>query len=197
MKKRLSPRVALLIIAALFIVPLVLAWLMYAGTFDYRPASTRNLGNLVEPPVPMSWNPLWVVAGADSDTEGVLAGHWVVLKDIRGPCGPDCVAEVTSLRQVHRAAGRQQGRIRRALLLPDDPPPALADKLTAIYPKFLLLEDPSGQLRDALAQAAAGHRDYLIDPLGNIMMSYASGSDPNDLKQDLKRLLTWSKLDEQ
>jgi hypothetical protein len=38
---------------------------------------------------------------------------------------------------------------------------------------------------------------YLLDPLGNIMMFYAAGFDPNDLKKDLKRLLTWSKLDEQ
>jgi hypothetical protein len=38
---------------------------------------------------------------------------------------------------------------------------------------------------------------YLVDPLGNIMMFYGADSDPNDLKKDLKRLLTWSKLDEQ
>jgi hypothetical protein len=37
---------------------------------------------------------------------------------------------------------------------------------------------------------------YLLDPLGNIMLFYAAGFDPNDLKKDLKRLLTWSKLDE-
>ena len=29
------------------------------------------------------------------------------------------------------------------------------------------------------------------------MMHYGPESDPNDLKSDLKRLLTWSKLDEQ
>jgi hypothetical protein len=29
------------------------------------------------------------------------------------------------------------------------------------------------------------------------MMLYTVGYDPNDLKSDLKRLLTWSKLDEQ
>jgi len=197
MKRKLSPRAALLIIAALFVVPLVLAWLMYSGTIAYRPASTRNLGNLVEPPVPTSWDAMQVIARTDGDAGSMLAGHWVVLKAIRGPCGPGCMDEVTALRQVHRAAGRQQGRIRLALLLPDNPPRSMADDLTRIYPQFLLLEDPSGRLRSALEQAAAGHRDYLIDPLGNIMMSYANGSDPNDLKQDLKRLLTWSKLDEQ
>jgi len=113
------------------------------------------------------------------------------------PCEADCISAVTVLRQIHRAAGRQQDRIRIALLLPDEPPPALADKLNGIYPQFLVLEDPTGQLRETLQRAAADGSDYLIDPLGNIMMSYASGYDPNDLKRDLKRLLTWSKLDEQ
>jgi hypothetical protein len=38
---------------------------------------------------------------------------------------------------------------------------------------------------------------YLIDTLGNIMMAYEAGADPNHLRHDVKRLLTWSKLDEQ
>jgi hypothetical protein len=29
------------------------------------------------------------------------------------------------------------------------------------------------------------------------MMTYKGEADPNNIKQDLKRLLTWSKLDEQ
>ena len=35
--------------------PLVLAWLMYNGAIDFKPASTRNLGNLVQSPQPVSW----------------------------------------------------------------------------------------------------------------------------------------------
>jgi glutathione peroxidase-family protein len=38
---------------------------------------------------------------------------------------------------------------------------------------------------------------YLIDTLGNIIMVYEAGAGPNHLRQDVKRLLTWSKLDEQ
>ena len=44
--------------------------------------------------------------------------------------------------------------------------------------------------------AGTAGQTYLVDPLGNIMMAYEAGSDPNHLKKDLKRLLTWSKLDE-
>jgi len=55
MKTRLSPRTSLVIIAALFMLPLALAWFMYSGAIEYKPSSTRNFGQLVEPPVPMVW----------------------------------------------------------------------------------------------------------------------------------------------
>ena len=57
------------------------------------------------------------------------------------------------------------------------------------------LADANSAAEGALSQAGTGSV-YLVDPLGNIMMRYESGSDPNKLKQDLKRLLKWSKLDD-
>ena len=36
---------------------------------------------------------------------------------------------------------------------------------------------------------------YLIDPVGNIIMSYPADSDPTGIRKDLKRILTWSKAD--
>ena len=44
MSFKLTPRIALVLIAALFVLPLAVAWMMYTGTIDYRPGSTRNFG---------------------------------------------------------------------------------------------------------------------------------------------------------
>lgn len=199
---KMSPRLALLVIAAVFLLPLVLAWLMYNGTIDFRPAATRNRGALVQPPVAIEWEQLSVMR-PDGNAQSHLANHWAVLHAVPSDCGPSCVESVTALRQVHRAAGRNQARIRLVLLL-EAPDAALAERLQAIYPEFLLIPGSGATLRQALRQAAlaaqgppdAAGGSYLVDPLGNIMMYYQPGSDPNDLKQDLKRLLTWSKLDE-
>jgi hypothetical protein len=211
MKFRLSPRLALVIIAAMFILPLAVAWMMYSGAIEYRPGTTRNLGQLVQPPVPIAWeNDIEILSsdamrsGADSDFSG-LNGHWVILHTIEDPCQAGCVDSVTALRQVHRASGRNQNRIRLTLLLPDAEDRQLAGQLREIYPSFdlvrpttdeflLTLEDIARSLSDS---GAVYGNSYLVDPLGNIMMFYEAGSDPNDLKKDLKRLLTWSKLDEQ
>ena len=39
----------------------------------------------------------------------------------------------------------------------------------------------------------AGERLYLIDPLGNLMMSYARTADPKGIIKDLSRLLKYSR----
>jgi hypothetical protein len=75
--------------------------------------------------------------------------------------------------------------------------------LVAIYGKFSLLTNPSGSMLNVLQEIReplktslnTGAGTYLIDPLGNIMMAYTADTDPNDIRLDLKRLLTWSKLD--
>ncbi len=37
-------------------------------------------------------------------------------------------------------------------------------------------------------------RVYIIDPLGNLMMSYPAGSDPTGIRKDLSRLLYASQI---
>jgi hypothetical protein len=211
MKFSLSPRLALLIIAAMFLLPLLLAWLMYSGSLDFKPASTRNLGTLIEPPVPIDWTVTALLSGETklaANPEqgiGVFDEHWVILQLVPAGCDDSCLKRVSNLRQIHRASGRQQFRIRLALLLDESSPADQAQSLLAIYPKFHLIRDPSGILSEALAgiqqnlsgQSGPAKGVYMIDPLANIMMYYEAGSDPNHIKQDLKRLLTWSKLDKQ
>jgi len=200
---KLSPRVALLVIAAMFFLPLLLAWLMYTGTIEFRPHSTRNLGELVQPPLPIAWAEVYLDGNPGGSAEQAFSDHWVILHAVPSPCPAACLAGAADLRQVHRAAGRQQGRIRLAMLH-DLESTAGAIALQEVYEAFQLLQDPQGSLWKSLEQVAGRSQPaapvrgstYLIDPLGNIMLFYAAGYDPNDLKNDLKRLLTWSKLDE-
>ena len=204
MKLRLSPRLALVVITMIFILPLAAAWLMYSGVIEFQPVSTKNLGQLVQPPVPVDRQSLEAVGGSPLPA-GELDQHWGIVYDVPADCAEDCLQAVAALRQVHRASGRNQSRLRLLILMPEHWPAELEQSLRSIYPTFLLAADPSGEFQASLNEVATslsrGHaaegNTYLLDPLGNIMMYYEAGSDPNDLKKDLKRLLTWSKLDEQ
>jgi cytochrome oxidase Cu insertion factor (SCO1/SenC/PrrC family) len=207
MKVTLTPRTTLVIIAAMFLLPLVLAWLMYTGVLDFQPESTKNRGVLVSPPIPFDWR----LANSLSETGstparfGNLSEHWVVLYPLDGACDSECERHLFSLRQVHLASGRHRDRIRLVVLLADQPSKETIDTIGAIYREFIMAADISGKLRRATEKASDStspptSKDgstYLIDPLGNIMMVYPVTADPNDLKEDLKRLLKWSKLDEQ
>ncbi len=211
MKYSIPPRIVLLIIAAMFLLPLILAWLMYSGSLEFEPGEGRNLGILVEPPVLIDWQDVLLSEQNQNkneqpaDASNILSEHWVILYPVAADCATSCQKRASSLRQIHLAAGRHQSRLRLALLLGEVSSEETEALLHAIYKKFTLIRAPSGKLWSTLAAIPPGAPAmtpatdgiYLIDPLGNIMMYYAADADPNHIQQDMKRLLTWSKLDEQ
>ncbi len=194
----------LLVIFAMFITPLVLAWLMYNGTIDFEPENTRNLGQLVVPPVPLDWSGTLLTSSQNNSetSQSSLKGYWVILHQLPFPCAGNCRALVTELRQVHRASGKNQERIRIALIIDSRHSKEGLTGIAKIYPEFRLLSAIDPKLEHALGKAGQSNPDhigetefFLADPLGNIMMAYNGTDGPAKLSKDLKRLLTWSKLD--
>jgi peroxiredoxin len=185
-------------ILALFLLPLVLAWLMHTGTIRFSPGDTDNLGRLVIPPQPVDWNA--VEREAPDGAPASLVGAWVVLFLLPEVCGEDCLEHARTLRQVHRAVGRQAVRIRIATISPEPPERYLVAQLREIHPQLHFVYRPGTEFAAALQRAAASTPTpsvYLVDPMGNIMMSYDAGDSMNRLRKDLEKLLTWSKLDQQ
>ncbi len=197
-----SNRLKLLAILALFVLPLVLAALMYAGKIPLLSGETVNQGKLIQPPVPLDWD------AANISTDGTsgaaeLSGNWVILLPVPASCGPDCLDKATGLRQVHRATGREQQRIRLVLLREAAWDEASAQQYLGVYDQFVLMSDPDLALFQPLMAATRSSQaqpgaitSYLVDPLGNIMMAYDTVDSETRLSKDLKRLLKWSKQDE-
>jgi hypothetical protein len=206
MKIKSSSRLTLIAISALFIVPLALAWLMFNGTINIERVETHSYGELVQPPVAVDWQDILVPIpigknAPNLETRELFSGHWVVMHVVPPACLTTCKEAIRGLRQVHKATGRDQQRVQLALLLRHASPQELADELQKMYPQFELFEYPDEAIQrvfESIASefsAESSGSSYLIDPIGNIMMFYPAGFDPNDLSKDLKRLLTWSKLD--
>ena len=202
--KALSPRITFLLILAIFTLPLVLAWLMYTGALEFGPTNTRNQGTLVQPPVPVDWSSTKQIASSDAPNE--LVGHWVVLYRVRTDCAVPCLDRATQLRQVHRASGRNQDRIRLALLFDREPADSEIATMTNIYPLFILLWPAEPVFLESLNEAQARVNAevqpeavaidfYLIDPRGDIIMTYNESDSAAKLNKDLKTLMTWSEVD--
>lgn len=187
-------RVILIVIALLFLVPLVAAVLLQPERLGRDPEQTVNRGDLVSPAVPL---PIDALALGANVTDEALRGHWILVHPLQGACGAACETEVTDLRQIHIATGRHRDKVAILLVGADRPGAVEAQRLVEIYDRFVLAGDPQGTVFTALASAngetppAAG-TTFIADPEGNLMMRYAPGFDRGDLNKDLTKLLKWS-----
>jgi cytochrome oxidase Cu insertion factor (SCO1/SenC/PrrC family) len=196
------PQITLLIIAMLFVTPLLVAMLMNSQWWGFQPASTTNLGQLVDPPRVLD-ETLLEVGGPAENAAFSTRGKWTILYPVRLPCEAGCLTDVQDLRQIHRASGRHRESLAVMLLIPRGGTLSAAQELLQTYAEYHLARDASGAVTELLAgigdlaqdgSPAAGQA-FLVDPGGNIMMRYAPGFDPNHINKDLKRLLKWSKQD--
>ncbi len=199
--KPLPGRLVLLAIIALFALPLVLAWMLYTGKIGLQQTSTRNLGTLVVPLVPARWSGTSTATG--DPVARKVEGFWVIVHRLPDPCGKSCIASVDRLRKLHRATGRHQDRVRIVLVADSAANGSLREELLAVYPEFIVAVHPEADFLNSLGEAGrlsmpGGPEPdfFLVDPLGNIMMTYSGETGPANMSKDLKNLLTWSKLDQ-
>jgi hypothetical protein len=184
-------QLTLLGIFALFFGPVLLVMLMRSSWWQYQPAGLKNQGHLVQPPVQLSLEQI-----ADMD------GKWLILYVLDQPCDQGCIENVTALRQVHRAAGRNGKHLGVALLGNTTTDSELRARLEAIYPEFRFPLDSGNTapetLRNINMSLARDKADqdnihtYILDPMRNVILAYQTDADPSDIHKDLKRLLKWS-----
>jgi len=178
-------------IFALFFGPLLLVMLMRSSWWQYQPSGLKNRGQLVQPVVQLSL-----------DRPQAIADKWLILYVLDQPCDQGCIENVTALRQVHRAAGRNGEHLVIALLSDPQVSPELRARLEVIYPGFVFLMDSKQaslnaleNINTSLATAKPDMGDvhtYVLDPMLNVILAYPNGADPSDIHKDLKRLLKWS-----
>jgi len=188
----------LLLLAGLFLVPLVLAFVLYYGT-GWRPAGSTRHGDLLDPARPLAEVSL-VRADGQPTGSGFLRGRWTLLYVGAGTCGPTCRQALVDTRQMRLALDRQASRVQRVFLHAG----ALhaTQELLSQHPDLLAarVDGPAGEalLRpfprfDTLPPVAA-NRIYVVDPLGNLVLSYAPQADRRGMLKDLRQLLKLSHI---
>lgn len=177
----------------LFFAPLILVILMRSSFWDYRPAELKNNGQLVQPPLAL---PI-----ADN-----LKGEWLLMYVAPEDCADDCLNSITALRQIYKAAGRQQEHLKIVVLNAAGSNPQLASKVASIYSGIVFIAStPAATLAElkqlnTKLQSETGNQTvsqtYILDPMQNVILAYTAGANPSDINKDLKRLLKWSKADD-
>ena len=184
------------VLVAAFFAPLLLAFLLYYGgshfgTGAWRPAGSTNRGDLIHPARPLPAFELTTTNGAKLDTQ-TLQGKWNVIYVGDGTCDERCREALVLMRQTRLALNDDMTRVQRLFL-------ATANCCDQAY----LDTEHAGLITAAAATPAAQQllatfpgagqgRIYIVDPLGNLMMSYGPDAPQKGLLEDLKKLLKLS-----
>jgi cytochrome oxidase Cu insertion factor (SCO1/SenC/PrrC family) len=174
----------IVLIAAIAVAPVILAWFAY----HYWPRTARtNYGDLL-PAQTLPHITGTTLAGAAFDS-AALRGKWVVLYAAPGGCDPVCQQALYASRQARTIQNAERDRVQRVWLLTDAATPAPA----------LLAEHPDlSAARVAPAALSALPRGlavmYLVDPLGNLVLAWPANPDIKAMSKDLSKLLHASQI---
>jgi cytochrome oxidase Cu insertion factor (SCO1/SenC/PrrC family) len=180
------------LIAATCIGPFVLALLVY---YVPNELTLRRLANpertLLASPIPLPQVAVRTAGGGMTGPDWAQY-RWSLIYARITPCEGHCASELARLTEVYLALGRDRVRVQRVMLLAD------ADFRMTGDPE-LLVGYLDGE-RDARLVGALGKdlleqgRIFVVDPLGNLVMSYPPQPDQARLLEDLERLLEVSRI---
>jgi cytochrome oxidase Cu insertion factor (SCO1/SenC/PrrC family) len=189
----------LLLLAALFFVPLAIAFWMYYGPTGWRPSGDASKGDLIDPARPLAALALTTADGQRTDAQ-FLRGRWSMVYVGDGLCDKRCREALYLTRQTRIALNKDMDRVQRVLLVTG----RCCDRgfLAQEHPDLIVArvdDDASAALLEpfptygGVPLADAG-RVYLVDPLGNLLMSYAPTAPDKALLTDMKKLLRLSHI---
>ena len=173
-KNNRSVRIAALV-ALCFFMPVLLAYLVFSYHSKLHLAHT-NKGTLMTPIVPAAHlNVAFSKAQNYNWSDGKK--HWTLMY-LNSHCGDTAkvATNLNELSHMHAAMGKNDFRLRMVLVLPNS---CHVDKFAIHYkksdPDFKFGALPADRL--VQLQSKLSHKDgyYIIDPMQNIMMYYASG----------------------
>jgi hypothetical protein len=122
-------------------------------------------------------------------------GVWTLVYVGDGACDEECRRALLVMRQTRLALNNDMSRVERVWLATGSCCPTQS---AAAPEAGLVVLDANGPAAGALLQAfpAAGraHSLFVVDPLGNLMMSYDARNDPHGLLEDLRKLLRLSHI---
>lgn len=191
--ERRSGRRQLLLVASIFFVPLAAAVALYFSA-SWRPPIGVQHGELIDPPRPLPEMAFILPDGGIAPAD-VLRGRWFLVHPIAGTCDQRCLEALADLRQLRLALDKDAPRVQRVLLhdgrcCDAGSPAAEADLL------ILGVVGPTGaEFRALFPPATDGSAGiYIVDPHGNLMMSYPATGVARGLLKDLERLLRLSSI---
>ena len=184
----------LLLVAAVCIAPFIGSWALY---FLWQPSGRINYGELVSG-VTVPTGVLAPVSGSKPFDFAQVRGRWVFVTIDAAACAEACQTKLWKMRQVRLTQGKYLERIERVMLVSNGDAQGVAASVAKEYEGMWIASTQSGTgvaLQKLFPfQALQSDHIYLVDPLGNVMLSFPKDADPSRMKKDLQRLLRVSRI---
>lgn len=186
-------RLQLLLIALMFFGPLALSFWVYYGDASLQPQGRVQHGDLISPARALPTLSLPMADGARTPAD-FLKAKWSLVYVAGAACDAACEAVLADARSIHFALSGEMMRVRRVLLCT-----ARCGTIADPGLQTAWLEGADGERLLAAFPSygppvADGHRLYVIDPLGNLLMSYPAGTAKKGILKDLEKLLRLSHI---
>jgi len=182
----------LLVLAAMFLLPVAIAFALYYGNI-WRPAGSASKGELITPARPLNVAGLRMVDGTTAGDD-VLQGKWTLIYIGDGACDAACRQALVFGRQSRLALNNEMKRVQRVFLATGNC--CASDYLAAEQPGLIALDASAPEAQALLEQFPADRSNslYIVDPLGNLMMRHDASQTTKGLLSDLKKLLKLSHI---
>jgi hypothetical protein len=189
---RAHGRRTLLIVAAVFLVPVAVAFTLYYGQL-WRPANSASKGELIQPARPLMVAGLRNADGTPASPE-VFGGKWTLLYIGDGRCNEACRTALVFGRQSRLALNNEMKRVQRVFLATGNC--CDNDYFAREHAGLIALDASSPEASAFVAQfpEAREHSLFIVDPLGNLMMRHDASQTTKGLLSDLKKLLKLSHI---
>lgn len=191
-------RAIVLVVAAIFFLPLAVATWLYYAPAGWRPAGSVNHGALIEPARPLPELALPTIDGGATPAD-FLRHRWTLIYIGAGRCDERCHDALYQIRQVRLALNQDMDRVQRLFIATE--PCCDREFLAREHPGLIITPGNSTEAAKLIAllptdagPVADAGRIYVADPLGNLMMAHPRDSQPKQLLEDLKRLLKLSQI---
>ena len=186
----------LLIMAAIFIGPMVLAYLLVNNMQYFGEFNTRNHGELIDPAKPLQDVTLSRTNGEEFKLSD-LRNKWIMVYIGTASCDSKCSENLYKMRQSRLAQGGELKRITRLYISVDGKPSGTLQTVLSEHPGLEVVYGGASQVQQVLEQFNLTHQAvadekigmFIVDPLGNLVMRYQTGFEAKGLVKDLSLLL--------
>lgn len=194
-------RKQLLLVIAFFVAPIIIAIIMYNTMPEGGPSKTKNYGDLIIPARPLTDVTLQSESGKDYKFSD-MNKTWVMIYIGSADCNKICADTLYKMRQSRLAQRGEHLRIKRLFISTTGKAKASLIKIVKDHPGLEIVHGKASAINSVLKQfelenkpaAKFANRLYLVDPFGNLMMSYKKEFDAKGLIKDLTLLLKVSRI---